>query len=368
MQKDAQLATTTPGTSSKCFALARRYWMQSQPEAAYEALSSILAEHDDHYEARALRLQVGRVLKRKETEEDAHKLLTLGPDAGLAYLYFGQSMMAKGKQADAIGLFEKAQRRVASNDPHRREIQQLLHTLHRTEINILIRLPPDILCLVFSFLPFAARLRCAAVSRIWRHALTTVSILWRDLDLTSDDAEDDGVIVALERSARWAEGEIRSLRIALSAKVLRALARQDLHHLHHVDFTPPGRRMIEERSLVQTMQIIAASWHHVSVSGRTIPIGAFTAALCLHCPRIKSLVIERGALMDTVDNVDTDATIDSLRTLILLQSYDTEASDIQNLLRIVPKSQLCILMLASPLNLGKHGSTWPNSHSWNILH
>lgn len=95
--------------------------------------------------------------------------------------------------------------------------------------------------------------------------------------------------------------------------------------------------MVDERLLIQAMQTIAAPWCHVAVSGRTIPLGTFTAGLCLYCPRITTLIIQRGVLIDTFDDNETDAiTMDSLRTLILLESYDTEASDIQNLLGMCP--------------------------------
>lgn len=219
------------------FALAEHYWEQSQPEAAYDALCSAVAEDDTNYEARAFRLHVGQSLKRREidheNDRDAHRLLALRPNAGLAYLYLGQSMVTQGKHANAIDWLDKAHKRVAADDPHRYKIREMLEMLRKTEINFLIRLPPDILCLVFSYLPFASRLHCAAVSRTWRLVLTTTSILWRDLDL-SCDADVNSVVVALERSVEWAGGATRRVRVALSEEVLWALTRQGFHYLRHV--------------------------------------------------------------------------------------------------------------------------------------
>ena len=74
-------------------------------------------------------------------------------------------MTAKGKQLDAIDWFEKAHQRVASDDSPRNEIQQSLEMLRKTETDFLTLLPPDILCLVYSYLSIEARLQCAGVAR-----------------------------------------------------------------------------------------------------------------------------------------------------------------------------------------------------------
>ena len=63
--------------------------------------------------------------------------------------------------------------------------------------------------------------------------MTNTSILWRDLDLGCD-AEADSIADALKRFAGWDEGVTRSLRVALSTRVLQVLACQNFQHLQDV--------------------------------------------------------------------------------------------------------------------------------------
>ncbi|ORY96265.1 hypothetical protein BCR43DRAFT_524390 [Syncephalastrum racemosum] len=322
-----------------CIDMGQQYLKELRFDDALKSFSDALDIDDSNEAAVEGRLQINRQMKQYNAmQKDAERLIELAPTKGLPYICQSECLLVRGKLLEAMEVLRQCQFRVLHTDPLNNEINDLLFRLRKTPIDFILRLPHDILQLVFSFIPerFKTLRTCTTVSRSWRHCFTTAPILWRNIHMYHryKSQDDDCVAFALEQYAKYAMGATRMLCIPVSNPVLGILS-TGFHGLRTVDLsTSHTRRRVDDTVLYMTMSEVASSWDCVCISDMAVSVVDFVTYACTLCPNLRSLavydIMHDDSWTELSRNGNTDLsnqnTMESVESLCIYSSEQMNAS------------------------------------------
>ncbi|KAG2205115.1 hypothetical protein INT47_002209 [Mucor saturninus] len=118
---------------------------------------------------------------------DAATIVKLAPTDPRGYLRGGKLFANQKKYSKALGLYNRALQKVDPVDPRYNLIVDLKSKAEKASkppasMNMMDRLPYDVIGLIFSYLSFDRRVQCSAVSQSWRRFALQWAGMWRHLD------------------------------------------------------------------------------------------------------------------------------------------------------------------------------------------
>lgn len=118
---------------------------------------------------------------------DAATMVKVAPQDARGYLRGGKLFGNQKKFAKALGLYNRALEKVESSDPRYKLITELKEKAEKASkppqtMNIMDKLPYDVIGVIFSYLTFDRRVQCSAVSQSWRRFALQWSGMWRHLE------------------------------------------------------------------------------------------------------------------------------------------------------------------------------------------
>ncbi|KAI9858902.1 MAG: hypothetical protein M1813_007204 [Trichoglossum hirsutum] len=253
--------------------LGQKYYRVRQYDLALEAFSAAIELSDKH--------SIGILDNRAATYEklgdlksalsDARHMLQLEKSNAQGYLRAGKILQLLSRKDDATSVYKRGLLKVPSTDPLYQVLRRIADKTPRGRdlegLDPFLVLPIELAQMVAELLDFKSLVLCLRVSKHWNHCLSSLTPLWRDLDLllAKRAVSERSIISYIRRSkgsiTRALIGRLAASNTSLKPIISRIATRcKDLKHLEIRLDGPPM----------------------VGITG-TIPIAQGLTTLILHC-------------------------------------------------------------------------------------
>ena len=275
---------------------ARQAFSQQQFKEAVALFSRSLSLNPNHVTVLDCRAACYEKLGQLELAyKDASASVKAAPKDARGYLRAGKILSLQKKSGQALLIYNKALKKVDPKDARYALLHSMKDTAEKSmrlpvSMDMMAKLPYDVISLVFSYLTFDRRVQCTAVSKSWRGFALNWSGMWRDLDFDNRKVS----LNVIKRYLGYAQGRhVRSFSIHHANRnslknILQTLIDENCQYIESLDLKGCD---IPLDIFVRMLRLVGKHVKHLRIDHSNITDSELLEAVIPMCPQLTHLSI-----------------------------------------------------------------------------